>query len=62
MKKIVSIITMVVLFCALAFNGIGQINRTINTKVVDVLAQAPTRDNEKLNTLLGEVVEMKEEG
>ncbi len=46
----------------LAFTGLGQINRTINTKVADALAQVPTKDQERLNTLMGEVADLKEEG
>ncbi len=62
MKKLVSFYTVVALILALAFNGMGQINRTINTKVADALAQVPTKDYSKLNALMKEVAGMKEEG
>ncbi|MCK9413741.1 MAG: DUF1080 domain-containing protein [Prolixibacteraceae bacterium] len=62
MKKTGLFLMVVSLLLAFSLNGTGQINRTINTKVVDILAQAPTRDNDKLNTLLEEVVGMNEEG
>jgi len=55
-------IFMVVTLLAFAMNGMGQINRTINTKVADALAQVPTKDYSKLNTLMKEVAGMKEEG
>ena len=37
MKKVVSFLMIVSLHLAFAFNGVGQINRTINTKVADAL-------------------------
>ncbi len=62
MKKIFSFFTFVLMFIVLSFNGIGQINRTINTRVADALAQVPTKDDNKLNALMSEVVDLKEEG
>jgi hypothetical protein len=62
MKKIFSISTIVLMLLGLAFTGLGQINRTINTKVADALAQVPTNDQERLNTLMSEVADLKEEG
>jgi len=62
MKKIISFFTVIVLLFALAFNGSGQINRTINTKVADALAQVPTKDDARLNVLMSEVADLKEEG
>jgi hypothetical protein len=62
MKKLVSILIMVSLILALSFNGIAQINRTVNTKVADALAQVPTKDYARLNTLMSEVADLKEEG
>jgi len=62
MKKIFSISTVVLMLLGLAFNGMGQINRTINTKVADALAQVPTKDEARLNSLMGELVVLKEEG
>ncbi|MEK7718369.1 MAG: HEAT repeat domain-containing protein, partial [Bacteroidota bacterium] len=62
MKKIFSISTVVLMLLGLAYNGFGQINRTINTKVADALAQVPTKDDAKLNVLMSEVADLKEEG
>lgn len=62
MKKIVSFLMIVSLLLAFAFNGVGQINRTINTKVADALAQVPTKDYSRLNNLMRELVNLKEEG
>ena len=62
MKKIISILMVVALFLAFTFNGMSQINRTINTKVADALSQVPTKDDNKLNALMSDVAELKEEG
>ena len=62
MKKLISILITITLILALGFNGNGQINRTINTKVADALAQVPTKDYAGLNTLMSEVADLKEEG
>ena len=62
MKKIFSILMVAVLLLSVSFNGSGQINRTINTKVADALAQVPTKDDTKLNNLMAEVADLKEEG
>ncbi len=62
MKKIVSVLMIVSLFLSLSFNGRSQINRTINTKVADALAQVPTKDDVRLNSLMRELVDLKEEG
>ena len=62
MKKIISIILTLTLILALSFNGNCQINRTINTKVADALAQVPTKDYARLNALMSEVADLKEEG
>ena len=61
MKKIFSFFT-VVLLLAFALQGVGQINRTVNTRVADALAQVPTQDDVKLNALMSEVADLKEEG
>ncbi len=62
MKKIFTVSTVVLMFLGLAFNGIGQINRTIPTRVADALAQVPTKDQERLGALMSEVADLKEEG
>ncbi len=62
MKKIISFFMVVSLIFVFGFSGNCQINRTINTKVADALAQVPTIDDARLNTLMGEVSGMKEEG
>ena len=62
MKKIVSIFTVVLMLLTFALNSTGQINRTVNTKIADALAQVPTKDDNKLNSLMGELAELKEEG
>ncbi|HEY5511638.1 MAG TPA: family 16 glycoside hydrolase [Prolixibacteraceae bacterium] len=62
MKKIVTFLMTVSLILALSFNGKCQINRTVNTKVADALAQVPTNDYARLNALMSEVADLKEEG
>ncbi|MEI7420535.1 MAG: family 16 glycoside hydrolase [Prolixibacteraceae bacterium] len=62
MKKLVSITIMVSLILAFSFNGNAQINRTVNTKVADALAQVPTKDYARLNALMSEMADLKEEG
>ena len=62
MKKIVSIFTVVWMVLAFALSSSGQINRTVNTRVADALAQVPTKDDAKLNSLMSDLAELKEEG
>ena len=62
MKKIISFFTIISLILAFSLNGKGQINRTINTKVADALAQVPTIDDTRLNALMSEMAALKEEG
>ncbi len=62
MKKIVSILLVVSMMLAFGFDAKCQINRTINTKIADALAQVPTRDDARLNILMKELVELREEG
>ena len=62
MKKIISFFAIISLILASSLNGKGQINRTIRTKVADALAQVPTKDETRLNSLMGELVVLKEEG
>ncbi len=61
MKKIISILVLVLI---LVFNqtGIGQINRTLPTKVADALALVPTQDIPKLNSLMADVVSLQADG
>lgn len=60
MKKIFYIIVALLLVNMTA--AIGQINRTVNTRVADALAQVPTKDDVRLNLLMKEVASLKEEG
>ena len=62
MKKISLFLMVISLILAFSLNGRGQINRTINTKVADALAQVPTKDDTRLNVLMSEVADLKEEG
>jgi hypothetical protein len=62
MKKIYSFLMVVSLVLALSLNGMGQINRTVNTKVADALAQVPTKDDTRLNSLMEEMIGLNEEG
>ena len=59
MKK--TIITVGILF--LIFNSFtniyGQINRTTETAVADILAQLPTNDLEHSNKLMQEIIEVE---
>src|SRR5512133_3577227 len=62
MRKIVSFLMIVSLMLTFGFNVKSQINRTINTKIADALAQVPTRDEAKLNSLMSELVDLREAG
>lgn len=61
MKRIQYHITTLFLLFALQIS-IGQINRTLETKVVDILAQFPTKDLEHSDKLMQEILELGTEG
>ncbi|MCE1199959.1 MAG: HEAT repeat domain-containing protein, partial [Marinilabiliales bacterium] len=62
MRKIFPILAIALWMVGFSLNGSAQINRTVNTKVADALSQVPTRDENRLNALMSEVVDLKEEG
>jgi len=61
MKRIQYIISSLFLLLALQVST-GQINRTLETKVVDILAQFPTKDLEHSDRLMQELVGLQAEG
>ena len=61
MKRIKYIVSTLFLLFALQVS-IGQINRTLETKVVDILAQFPTKDLEHSDKLMEEMLELGTEG
>jgi len=61
MKKIQYIISTLFLLFALQIST-GQINRTLDTKVVDILAQFPTEDLEHSDRLMQEMLDLGTEG
>lgn len=61
MKTIKHIVSTLFLLFALQVS-IGQINRTLETKVVDILAQFPTKDLEHSDRLMQEMLELGSEG
>ncbi|MBJ6369777.1 DUF1080 domain-containing protein [Snuella sedimenti] len=62
MKRIITIISTVVLFIGASQIATGQINRTLETKVADILAQLPTKDLNHSNRLMEEVISLDIEG
>ena len=60
----IKIRSIVVLFLATISTIVGtaQINRTLETKVVDLLAQLPTEDLEHADRLMQEAIELGEDG
>ena len=60
----IKIKSIVVLFLATISTIVGtaQINRTLETKVVDLLAQLPTEDLEHADRLMQEAIELGEDG
>ena len=63
MKRItiIAISTFLIALCSI-HPAIGQINRTLETKVVDILAQLPTEDYDHSNKLMEEIIGLEEEG
>jgi hypothetical protein len=53
--------TFIVLVCAISTTS-AQINRTLDTKVVDILAQFPTQNATHTNQLIDEILELNTEG
>ena len=61
-NRIISIISVALLLFSTAHSVQSQINRTLETKVVDALAQMPTNDQAHSERIMKEVMEMGEEG
>ena len=62
MKKLyISILTFLIFFC-IGTSGYSQINRTLSTKIADVLAQMPTKNLKHNNALMERVLNLKKEG
>jgi HEAT repeat protein len=51
-----------VLFFCIGTAGYSQINRTTDTKVADILAQIPAKNEQSSNTLMKAVLSLKKEG
>ncbi|GAA4289834.1 DUF1080 domain-containing protein [Aestuariibaculum suncheonense] len=62
MKRIITIISTLVLFLSASQISTGQINRTLETKVADILAQLPTKDLNHLDKLMREMVNLDVDG
>ncbi|TXD50043.1 DUF1080 domain-containing protein [Polaribacter sp. IC073] len=62
MKNIYNTIITVVLFFCMGTVGYAQINRTTDTKVADILAQMPAKNEQHSNTLMEAVLSLKKEG
>jgi hypothetical protein len=60
-KTILAISTLLFTLCTI-HTTIGQINRTLETKVVDILAQLPTEDYAHSDKLMEEIIGLKEAG
>ena len=58
MKKNIFKITALLLFVSCSFNLSAQINRTIETKVADILAQMPTDNLDHSNKVMEEIIGM----
>jgi len=62
MKKIIITVGILFLIFSSYTKSYGQINRTTETAVADILAQLPTNDLEYSNKLMQEIIELKIEG
>ncbi len=62
MKKIFKISIALLLFLCIGTSGYSQINRTTSTKVADILAQMPTKNTQRSNTLMESVLSLKKNG
>ena len=62
MKKIIITVGILFLIFGSYTKSYGQINRTTETAVADILAQLPTNDLEHSNKLMQEIIELKAEG
>ncbi|QTD36234.1 DUF1080 domain-containing protein [Polaribacter batillariae] len=56
-----TIITILLLFCTVT-SGYSQINRTLDTKVADILAQMPAKNSQNINKLMEDVLSLNKEG
>lgn len=62
MKNIrIILATFIIIVCAVSTTS-AQINRTLETKVVDILAQFPTKNAEHTNQLMDAILELNTEG
>lgn len=62
MKKYYRILVFLFLITSTNKSVQAQINRTLETKVADILAQYPTNDNQQANTLSQEIIDLGFEG
>ena len=62
MKKIIINISTFILILLSVSNITGQINRTLETKVTDILAQLPTKDLSHSDKLMEEIIGLEVEG
>jgi len=62
MKKTIILISAFLLIVFTAQNSQAQINRTLETKIADILAQLPTNDLEHSNKLMEEIISLQTEG
>jgi len=60
-NTILNIGAFLILLCVIP-NVSAQINRTLETKVADVLAQMPTKNQNHCNKLMQEIIDLKSEG
>lgn len=49
-------------FLGISIRANAQINRTLKTKVIDILAQMPTENHDHLNKLMDEIIQLDVEG
>ena len=60
-NTLLKIATLIVILLAVNTTS-AQINRTINTKVADILAQLPTKNLDHSNKLMGDIIDLDSEG
>ena len=56
-NKIIILSTFLMMFCAIPTIS-GQTNRTLETKVVDILAQLPTEDLNQSSQLMQKIIDL----
>ncbi|QOD59885.1 DUF1080 domain-containing protein [Polaribacter haliotis] len=62
MKYLYNTIITVLFICFSVTAGYSQINRTLDTKVADILAQMPAKNNDHINKLMEDVLSLQKEG